>query len=362
MKISELLNEGMYVVKSKDGVEKRFKDVNSAEAKAWAASTRKKSKLERYSQEWWEDKEAKFHNVLDLPWTKITPDEVSDQFKKIARAQGFGRIDDWSVAGRGEVKVDGVFCAVAVVRMMFSFGKEDDMGLDVEGDERVSDSEYIKLRRDTKNPNKLVFAGFGQRISVSEGEVINAKFGKNKGVERDSGIEIPKGYDRFMVDGKKIIGIKGDKKFVVSTTSDEVLARELVKIYNTGGKTDSNIKPVSMIQAFGSSELAALENLGIKLTEKPDSFDNFEDDGYAEKRNIHQVALKKIEKTIGKIKEYTSTEIYGYDLKDRNKGMLASYKNKPEEQMYITKFNDGTRYLCDRTGASSYTRFWQKIA
>lgn len=362
MKIKELLNEGMYVVKSKDGVEKRFKDANSAEAKAWAESTRKKVKAEKYSQAWWEQKYSKYEWENDdaFPWSKISNEEVADQFDKIAKEQGFGRIEDWTVSGRTERKVEGVDTAIAVIRMTFSFGKEDDMGLDVEDGERISDAEYIKLRRDTKNPKKLVFMGYGQR--VSEGEVVHAKFGKNRGVERDSGIEVPKGYDRFMVDGKKIIGIKGDKKTVVSSTSDERLARELVKAYNNGGKTDSNIKPISMIQAFGSPELAALDEAGIKLTEKPSYWEDFEEDGYAAKRNIHQVALKKVEKTIGKLKEYTSKEIYGIDLKAQKKGPLASYQHKPEEQMYIVKFQDGTKYLCDRTGASSYTRFWQKIA
>lgn len=39
MKVSQLLTEGAFVVKSKDGVEKRFKNPDSPEAKAWKEKT-----------------------------------------------------------------------------------------------------------------------------------------------------------------------------------------------------------------------------------------------------------------------------------------------------------------------------------
>lgn len=157
MKIAELLTEGMYIVKSKDGVEKRFKDADSAEAKAWKESTAKKTKVAVYSQKYWEGKDD---GERIVPWTKITVDEIADQFDAIASDQGFGRIDDWTKQKNGETKVEGVDVATVGVRMAFSFGKEDDMGLDVEGDERISDSQYIQLRRDVKDPRKLVFAGY----------------------------------------------------------------------------------------------------------------------------------------------------------------------------------------------------------
>lgn len=162
MKIAELLNEGMYVVKSKDGVEKRFKDANSAEAKAWKDSTQKKTvtKFPKYGKVYWSRKADDYNYDGKLPWSKIDSMEVGDQFEKIAKEQGFGRVEDFHVTKRDEMNVDGVTVATVSVRMVFSFGKEDDLGLDVEGDERVSDSQYIKLRRDTKHPEKLVFAGY----------------------------------------------------------------------------------------------------------------------------------------------------------------------------------------------------------
>jgi len=160
MKVSELF-EGMYVVKNKDGKEKRFKTAESPEAKAWKeSSSPSKVQLTAYSQAWWEKKDETATSSLILPWDKIDSDDVSEQFDRIAKEHGFGRIEDWYVQGRGEVKVDDVHSATVKVRMVFSFGKEDDLGLDIKGDERVSDSQYVKLRRDTTNPKKLVFAGY----------------------------------------------------------------------------------------------------------------------------------------------------------------------------------------------------------
>lgn len=198
---------------------------------------------------------------------------------------------------------------------------------------------------------------------LREGDVIKAEFGKRKGVEKDTGIEIPKGYDRFELDGKKIIGIKGDKKTVVSNVSDVALGRELVKTYNNGGKSDSGIKQVSMLQAFGSPELNALHDVGIKLTEKPSYWEDFEGDGYAAKNNIHQLALKKAERAAGKFKVYKGADLF--DAKngsDKPRGPLVKPSFMPTENMFIVHFAfDDSRYLCDTTGANTYIRNWQKI-
>jgi hypothetical protein len=193
---------------------------------------------------------------------------------------------------------------------------------------------------------------------LQEGDVVKGNFGA-KGPMKDTGIEVPKGYDRFELDGKKIVGIKGDKKTTISSVSDERLGRALVMAYNNGGKSDVSIKPVSLISVFGSKELAALDEAGIKLTEKPSYWEDFEGDGYAAKRNIHQLALKKAEKTVGRFKEYSGKEIYGHDSKPN--GPLARVQKMPTEDMFIVKFSDGTRYLADQTGARTYIRMWQKI-
>jgi len=156
------VSEGMFVVKNKDGKEKRFKDDNSAEAKAWKQSSTKKSsvKLAAYSQAYWEYKEQNATSSIVLPWDKIDPTEIGDQFDRISAEQGFGRMDDFTVLGQSFGEVDGVKVRKVKVRMVFSFGKEDDLGLDVKNDERISDVQTITLRRDTINPKKLVFAGY----------------------------------------------------------------------------------------------------------------------------------------------------------------------------------------------------------
>jgi hypothetical protein len=197
-----------------------------------------------------------------------------------------------------------------------------------------------------------------------EGDVIHASFGKRRGVERDTGIKVPAGYDRFELEhteGEKsawIVGVKGDKKTHVSRAA-LALAKELVKVYNNGGKSDSGIKPISMLQAFGSKEMNILHDAGIKLTEKPTYWEDFEGDGFAAKRNIHDLALKKAEKALGhKFKVYSAEDVYGTGSP---KGPLVSFKKKPEENMCIIKLGNGDRYLVDTTQGSVYIRMWQKI-
>ncbi len=217
--------------------------------------------------------------------------------------------------------------------------------------------QLAKLASTPEKQKELLKLIKDEMYKLDEGEVIKADFSKDKGVD-NQGIEIPKGYDRFEVDGKKIIGIKGDKKSVVSTTSDERLAQELVRVYN-GGKASTTMKPLSLLQAFGSREIAAADEVGIKLTEKPSYWEDFEADGFAAKNNIDQLKLKKLEKTVGKLKEYSGKEIYGTDEKPR--GPLKTVLKMPSEDMFIVRFGDGTRYVADQTGARTYIRMWQKI-
>ena len=214
---------------------------------------------------------------------------------------------------------------------------------------------WVKWLHNTKLRNKMKVNEL-----VNEGDVVKAKFGKSRGPERHAGIEVPKGYDRFEVDGKKIIGIKGNKRVVVSSTSDVALARELVKAHNNDGMSDIDLTPISMTQAFGSRELAALDYAGIKITEKPQYWEDFEGDGWAAEKNIHEVKLKKIEKLIGKLKVYTGKELFG--TSNKPKGPLVSVTKMPEESMFIVHFtDDDSKYLADTTGASTYIRNWQKI-
>jgi hypothetical protein len=158
--------KGHWVIKNKDGVEKRFKDDESPAAKAWKDSAAKKRapavKAEKYSQEWWEAKEDKAERYGDVltPWSRIElgvggGDLSNDEVEAVGKDQGFGTIDDFHKLGTGETKVDGVHCATIRIRVVAVYTKEDDLG--IEGDEPVSDSYNVMLRRDTQNPKKFVF-------------------------------------------------------------------------------------------------------------------------------------------------------------------------------------------------------------
>lgn len=194
-----------------------------------------------------------------------------------------------------------------------------------------------------------------------EGEVIKHNFGSKNPV-KNTDVPIPKGYDRFEMDHKEgsnaasIFGINGNKRTKISTGHVK-LVKELVKLYNSGGYSDELMKPMTGIEAFGSPEENALNDIGIKLTEKPSDFSAFDPDGYAFKRNIHQISLKKIEKVLGKLKHYTSVEVFGSDPR----GPLINVENMPKENMCIIDFKNGNSYLVDTTQAKSYIRMWQKI-
>jgi hypothetical protein len=203
-----------------------------------------------------------------------------------------------------------------------------------------------------------------------EGDVVKVDFNRGKGVDNPE-VEIPKGYERFEVDGKKdskyvrIIGIKKDGRRDVISVTDPRLAGQLVKIYN-GGKADVSIKPMSLMSVFGSPELGALDEAGIKLAEKPSYWEDLELEGYHGRKHglIDEVKLKRVEKLIGrKLKVLPSSEIYG--VKAKPKSPLASIRAMPNDKMFIVTFEtpDGVeRYLADSTGASKYIRFWSKIA
>lgn len=195
---------------------------------------------------------------------------------------------------------------------------------------------------------------------LSEGEVIANSFGKKV---HNPKVDIPAGYERFELDQKegsnvaKIIGISGTSRKVISTAHAD-LAKELVKIYNSGGYGDSKLTPVSGIQAWGSPEMVALEAANIKFAEKPSDWDDFENNGFAAKYTIHEIQLKKIEKTIGQLKTYSGKEIFGTHFP---KGPLVSFKKKPAENVCIISISTG-KYLVDTTQANSYIRMWAKIA
>lgn len=153
MLLKELLSihEGAFVVKNRDGKEKRFKDANSDEARAWQQSESPK-KAVKYNQEWWNNQDVDVH-----PLTKITHDD-DGQVARILKDEG-PEADDWTFAGHYTKKVDGVMVAGRIVRVGWIFTKDDDMG-HAEGDDSVEHYQNFGIVRDVKNPKKFVFDGY----------------------------------------------------------------------------------------------------------------------------------------------------------------------------------------------------------
>ena len=163
MKLQDLFEgpKGVWVLKNKDGKEKRFKDKNSKEAQEWMNSTtpKKPSTARAYTDQYWEDKEwkANDHSFV-TPWKKIG-DSHSDsvEIERIVKDH-FGKIKtDWTFEKAGETQVDGTSCATRVVRVMFEVTPEDDMGVD----DTVQDAQTIIVVRDRQKPTKIKFLRYG---------------------------------------------------------------------------------------------------------------------------------------------------------------------------------------------------------
>lgn len=197
---------------------------------------------------------------------------------------------------------------------------------------------------------------------IKEGDVIHGKFGKHD--KPNDSIDIPQGYESFYAKRisdkvSAIIGVKKDGKEVQISTGDSKGIELLAKEYNAGGKAGTGIKKISMMQAFGSHELNIAHDIGIKLIEKPHDWDEIEDKQYSEK---DWVKLNAEMKKFGyKLKEYSFDEIYNVKVDDGIAQMPrsphVSVKKMPEEHMFFIT-TPGLTFLCDRTGAESYIRFW----
>lgn len=165
MKIKELLNEGSFIIKNKDGKEKRFKDAKSQEAADWKnSSSPVKKPIEKYTQEWWERKEDAVGRYTDVlyPWTTIEDREIDDDLVRKLLKGSFTisaeNVTDWHTGRASTKKREGVDCAAIEVNVFLHFTKEDDIGLDDEDEDGVEETDSITIARDPKNPKKLTLA------------------------------------------------------------------------------------------------------------------------------------------------------------------------------------------------------------
>lgn len=149
------LAEGVFIVKNKDGKEKRFKDANSDEALAWKESSSKKATVKKatvakFSQEWWDARDSG-----TFPDDKIDFDADGQVVSLIGKAT-HREPDDWSFGKHYTKIVDGVRVAGRVVRAGWMITKDDDLGVQDE----VENYENFGIVRDVKNPEKFVFDGY----------------------------------------------------------------------------------------------------------------------------------------------------------------------------------------------------------
>lgn len=119
-------------------------------------------------------------------------------------------------------------------------------------------------------------------------------------------------------------------------------------------------KKLSLTQAFGSKGLNLIEDIGIKLIEKPSYFENIQRNA-----QIKPGQLKEL-KSLLDLKIYSDVEIFGKKVDDTeeddyNIGPQSDAK-MPKESTFIVEFSPtDNQYLVDTTGARSYIRNWAFI-
>jgi len=125
-------------------------------------------------------------------------------------------------------------------------------------------------------------------------------------------------------------------------------------VYDIRTKKPVSVSKTSPMKAFGSSELNIAYDMGVRLQEKPDYWEDLEDDP------LDQLSTRRLITTLKKsgylLPEYNASDIWHTDPR----GPGARVASMPEEYMFIVNAN-GNKYLADRTGAQSYIRNWRKI-
>ncbi len=147
---------------------------------------------------------------------------------------------------------------------------------------------------------------------------------------------------------------------------------------------------ISMAQAFGGREYAAMDEVGIKFIEKPSSFSYINRGGPDSDRYVNVRQIKELENLIGrKLQSYNAFDILQFRQMKTPRGHTTGWTDHPETDADFSKLkqNDETfilwfppgeteiekwhtarhkisdvpvnkRYLVNRTGASKYIRMW----
>lgn len=171
-----------------------------------------------------------------------------------------------------------------------------------------------------------------------------------------SRIDVPAGYDSFYTKeagptSAHIMGIRPDGRHVqVSTTSRE-LASILAKAYNQGGRSDVAIKPVSLTQAFGSDVVRAFDDMGVRFSEKPDSWDTVK-----EEASCSAAQLARVDSEVGGIPEVSPEEVFTGSSKSPRGTIIPA-----APATVVMTMPNGDRFLADRGGGTKYYRMWLHV-
>ena len=169
MLLQELLSllEGGYVLYNRSGQRKTFKDTGSPAARAFQSSesTAKPATVPspKFSQEWWDKRQYSGKYSGPFPDTRFGENEFDYEKLKFPFSQaGFqeDNVDDWSVTKHVFTEIDGVRCAGVIIRVAYSFGAEDDMGLDLKDGKRLEDIQSLSAYRSPTAPATLVFGKY----------------------------------------------------------------------------------------------------------------------------------------------------------------------------------------------------------
>lgn len=145
----------------------------------------------------------------------------------------------------------------------------------------------------------------------------------------------------------------------------------------TGPKDMSQMKPVSMRDAFGGDEYNAIIDMGYNFCEKPAYFADLDNE-----YTIPMANIAAINRTIGrKLNTYYLEKILTPRKSRTRNGIVDEYgpladanfdllQSPDEETIILVARNDddvegdyetGDMFLANRTGASKYFRMWAKL-
>jgi len=182
------------------------------------------------------------------------------------------------------------------------------------------------------------------QIKLSDDVLVRAAANSNRGTLRDVTHVISKADAKKVAQlRKKRLTRRDGSRVDLSNMSDSDILR--------------SIKPVSLKKAFGSAELNAAEKAGAKFTEKPSYLSDI-------KVGLSNKDVVKIENEIGyKLNSYKLSDVVEkYKGKVYPQGDLNIGALKNDDQMFILwDPPTNSRYLVDRSGATSYIRNWAKI-